>query len=137
MKNKKWFLNGGRGSGRTIRFLCEIYENRISELEKRNADIIERLSKVEDAYRNKFDAEWKLNGMYQKLKTDYANAERCSREYFTRYREQIERIEKIKETLKAFDNCEGSYTVINRDCVDVRITAPKILLEQIRQSIKD
>ena len=29
----KWWLNGGRDSGRTIRLLCEVYENKIAELQ--------------------------------------------------------------------------------------------------------
>ena len=35
MSKDKWFLNGGRGSGRTFRLLCETYENKIAELEER------------------------------------------------------------------------------------------------------
>lgn len=40
MNKNKWFLNGGRGSGRTIRLLCETYENKIADLEDKlaNAD---------------------------------------------------------------------------------------------------
>ena len=33
MNKNKWWLNGGRGSGRTIRLLCEIYENKIADLQ--------------------------------------------------------------------------------------------------------
>ena len=36
MNNSKWFLNGGRGSGRGFRLLCETYENKIADLEKEN-----------------------------------------------------------------------------------------------------
>lgn len=39
MNKNKWFLNGGRGSGRAIRLLCETYENRIADLEKENAEL--------------------------------------------------------------------------------------------------
>ena len=35
MNKNKWFLNGGRGSGRTIRLLCATYENRIAELKRK------------------------------------------------------------------------------------------------------
>lgn len=31
--SNKWFLKGGRGSGKTFRLLCETYENKIAELE--------------------------------------------------------------------------------------------------------
>ena len=40
MNKNKWFLNGGRGSGRAIRLLCETYENRIADLEQENAEHI-------------------------------------------------------------------------------------------------
>lgn len=43
MNKNKWFLNGGRGSGRAIRLLCETYENKISNLEKENANVKEAL----------------------------------------------------------------------------------------------
>ena len=35
MNKNKWFLNGGRGSGKTFRLLCEAYENKIAELEQK------------------------------------------------------------------------------------------------------
>lgn len=40
MNKNKWLLNGGRGSGRTFRLLCETYENKIADLEEKlaNAD---------------------------------------------------------------------------------------------------
>lgn len=41
MTKNKWFLNGSRGSGRTIRLLCETYENKIADLEKENAELKE------------------------------------------------------------------------------------------------
>lgn len=33
MGKNKWFLNGGRGSGKSIRLLCETYENKIADLQ--------------------------------------------------------------------------------------------------------
>lgn len=39
MNKDKWFLNGGRGSERTVRLLCETYENKITSLEKENAEL--------------------------------------------------------------------------------------------------
>lgn len=35
MNKNKWFLNGGRGSGKSIRLLCETYENKIVELQNK------------------------------------------------------------------------------------------------------
>lgn len=56
MNKSKWFLNGGRGSGRTFRLLCETYENKITDLqhkqkikiadlEKENAKLKENLNR--------------------------------------------------------------------------------------------
>ena len=53
-------------------------QNYIVELEKENAELTERLLKIENAYKKKFDDEWRLNDLYQRLRTDYANAEKCS-----------------------------------------------------------
>ena len=69
------------------------------ELEKENAELKERLLKVENAYKRKSEAEWRLNDLYQKSLTDYANAEKCSREYFTRYRDMLDRFIKAKEII--------------------------------------
>ena len=38
MNKNKWFLRGGRGSGRTFRLLCEVYENKIAEQKKEYSD---------------------------------------------------------------------------------------------------
>ena len=48
MDKKKWFLNGGRGSGKTFRLLCETYENKIADLEKENAELKEQCSILAD-----------------------------------------------------------------------------------------
>ena len=74
----------------------------IKELEKENAELKERLLKVENAYKRKSEAEWRLNDLYQKSLTAYANAEKCSREYFTRYRDMLDRYIKAKEIIKKF-----------------------------------
>ena len=39
MNKNKWFLNGGRGSGKTFRLLWETYENKIAELEAETAEL--------------------------------------------------------------------------------------------------
>ena len=43
MNKNKWFLKGGRGSGRTFRLLWETYENKIANLKKENAELKEAL----------------------------------------------------------------------------------------------
>lgn len=52
MNKTKWFLNGGRGSGRTIRLLCEAYENKIAELEEKNIELLGKLAFTENALNN-------------------------------------------------------------------------------------
>ena len=42
MNKNKCFLNGGRGSGKTFRLLCEIYENKIADLEKEIIELKEK-----------------------------------------------------------------------------------------------
>lgn len=80
-------------------------EKRIAELKKETADLKERLLKVENAYKRKFEAEWRLNDLYQKLRTDYANAEKCSREYFRRYIKRAEQLTKAKEIIRDLLSC--------------------------------
>lgn len=92
-----------------------------NDIVKELADLKERLLKVENAYKKKFDAEWRLNELYQKLLTDYANATKCSQEYFTRYITREEQLTKAKKLLKTmvqyyrelesgadFENIDGS-----------------------------
>ena len=47
-KRNKWFLKGGRGSGKTFRLLWETYENKIANLEKENAELKELKKKKEE-----------------------------------------------------------------------------------------
>ena len=45
MNKNKWFLKGGRGSGRTFRLLWETYENKIANLKKENAELQKEIRK--------------------------------------------------------------------------------------------
>lgn len=74
----------------------------VEKLEQENAELKERLFKVENAYKRKSEAEWRLNELYQKALTDFANAEKCSREYFARYRTMLDFLIKAKEIIKKF-----------------------------------
>lgn len=49
MSVRKWFLNGGRGSGKTLRLLCETYENKIADLKKENAELKRKLTAIRKA----------------------------------------------------------------------------------------
>ena len=40
------FLNGGRESGRSLRLLCETYENKIAELENERHEYKKQLTKA-------------------------------------------------------------------------------------------
>lgn len=75
-------------------------KEKLEQIEKENTELKERLLKVENAYKRKSEAEWRLNDLYQKVLTDFANAEKCSREYFTRYIDMQEHFIKAKELLK-------------------------------------
>jgi hypothetical protein len=62
MRKNKWWLNGGRGSGRTIRLLCEEYENKIADI-KANCDLaiegrdvkIKELKQENEELKNRYD----------------------------------------------------------------------------------
>lgn len=60
----------------------------ITKLEKENAELKERFSK-------KFDDEWRLNDLYQRLKIDFANAHKCSNIYLAKYLEAKEIIDHL------------------------------------------
>jgi hypothetical protein len=77
----------------------DIHLRKIAELEKENIDLKERLLKVENAYKRKSEAEWQLTELYQKLLTDFANTEKCSREYFIQYRTMLDRYIKAKDII--------------------------------------
>jgi regulator of replication initiation timing len=67
MTKDKWFLNGGRGSGRSFRLLCETYENKITELEKACEETQELLDKQIEAT-HKLDIEnERLNKKYAEI----------------------------------------------------------------------
>jgi chromosome segregation ATPase len=63
MTKDKWFLNGGRGSGKTFRFLCETYENKIAEL-KRSCD------ETQELLDKQIEATYKLDKENAELKKD-------------------------------------------------------------------
>lgn len=47
-KNRKLALNGGRGSGRTLRLLYEIFSNIIEKLKKENTELKEKNVKYKE-----------------------------------------------------------------------------------------
>jgi hypothetical protein len=66
MAKDKWFLNGGRGSGKTFRLLCETYGNKIAEL-KRSCEEIQKLldKQIEATYKlDKENAELREKYLY-------------------------------------------------------------------------
>ncbi len=77
MTKDKWFLNGGRGSGKTFRLLCETYENKIAELKRSCEETQELLDKqIEATYRlDKENAELKEKN--KALDKDLFEAEKC------------------------------------------------------------
>ena len=100
---------------------------RIAGLEKENVDLKERLLKVENAYKRKSEAEWRLNDLYQRLLTDYANAEKCSREYFARYRTMVDRC------LNAEMIIGNLYAI----CKDNHYPNSSVQMEQAEQFLKE
>jgi hypothetical protein len=77
MTKDKWFLNGGRGSGKTFRLLCETYENKIAEL-KRSCDETQKLldKQIEATYRLDKEND-ELKEKNKALDKDLFEAEKC------------------------------------------------------------
>lgn len=69
-KKNKWWLNGGRGSGRTFRLLWETYENKITELERLNSNQAKslRVTMLEEEKKGKRIKE--LEQQIEKMKSD-------------------------------------------------------------------
>lgn len=67
MTKDKWFLNGGRGSGKSFRLLCETYENKIAELEKENAELRAKESFVGDQNRKLCEQQQKIEVLEEKI----------------------------------------------------------------------
>lgn len=75
MNKNKWFLHGGRGSGRILRLLYVTYENKIADLEKENARLKAEVDKIKQRFEpqvftdlmNEVETEYKLQEKNKKL----------------------------------------------------------------------
>lgn len=116
---------------------AEFREKRIVELEKENADLKERLFKVDNAYKKKFEAEWRLNDLYQRMREDYANAEKCSREYFILYRTLKDRCIKAEEIIKKFSEFVNNEVEYDSEHSQEHTDLWNELCEQAGQFLKE
>lgn len=90
-RNKnKWWLNGGRGSGRTFGLLCEVYENKIADLQHK----VDTLQGFLD-----HDIEYDMDKTVQELRKE--NAELKERLVFARaeFQRQYKENEELKKEL--------------------------------------
>lgn len=108
MNKNKCFLNGGRGSEKTFRLLCETYENKIAELEKENAELKSENQKWKD--------EWQ------------EQVQKATDEGYARTLQTIQ-LTKAKELLKEFVHHYKDKTIYIENMQD--------LLEQVERFIKD
>lgn len=80
MSKGKWWLNGGRGSGRTFRLLWETYENKIAELKRENAELRAKYLQATDegtSWAHLKSLEWKNKQLEQQIEKmkNYLNCE--------------------------------------------------------------
>lgn len=100
----KWWLNGGRDSGRTIRLLCEVYENKIAELQHKvdtlqgflDHDIEYDMYKTIQGLR-KENAELKNRDCWKSC--EYANPKS---ELIAQHIKDVQQLTKAKELLQHF-----------------------------------
>lgn len=125
MRKNKWWLNGGRGSGRTFRLLWETYENKIAdleqkleqtekeladyqfnyqkikELEKENANLRERLAFA----RAEFQRQYKENAELKKSVNNWLKYEKETQYHKSIIKDLKTEIAELKETLKTYNGC--------------------------------
>jgi hypothetical protein len=104
MNKNKWFLNGGRGSGRTIRLLCETYENKIEDLEKENANVKEALEGYKKIAKwcDKCDKIAELKSENQKWKDEWQEqVQKATDEGYARTLQTMQ-LNKAKEIIKEY-----------------------------------
>ena len=149
MRNKKWFMNGGRGSGQTFRKMVEVYENKIAELEDKlaNADfaIEGRDNEIAELEKEKCELLGIIQGKdkaIEELKTDY-NVLSCSVGDFGELQDKLEEeqrknnglsdnLTKAKEIIKKL-KALYLYPVVTKD--DVK--RQDEILEEAEQFLKD
>lgn len=141
MKKNKWFLNGGRGSGRTFRLLCETYENKIAELEAENAELrkvaeFQQSSNMSRHFENKKLKEGLAVGSMWNKHLNSQN--KALEEERDRYRnmtfDQREQLTKAKELLKRLliTSCNSDVLNLLPNCSEVlrvRVEAEQFISE--------
>jgi SMC interacting uncharacterized protein involved in chromosome segregation len=109
MTKDKWFLNGGRGSGKTFRLLCETYENKIAELKRSCEETQELLDKqIEATYRlDKENAELKEKN--KALDKDLFEAEKCIHWLGVKDEQLTKAKELLEKLLSAYTSYADSF----------------------------
>ena len=110
MSKDKWFLNGGRGSGKTFRLLCQTYEDKIAELEKDKQFFSDSLDK-------QIEATLKLQQENEELKVDNAFYKRACEGAAMMYKH----LTKAKELLRYYFDCfknDNKYTLSDFEVVE-------------------
>lgn len=49
-ENNKWFFNGGRGGGKTLRIICGAYAAKIEELKEKNTELKKKNTELKKKY---------------------------------------------------------------------------------------
>jgi len=101
MDKNKWWLNGGRESGRAIRLLCETYENKIADLQQENAKLKEKLEGAEERIVELESTNKQISTECHKLVN--------SLEKLQKYEKENEQLKAQIEKMKCCANCALEY----------------------------
>lgn len=109
-RNKnKWWLNGGRESGRTFRLLCEVYENKIADLQHK----VDTLQGFLD-----HDIEYDMDKTIQELRKKNAELESdfriCEKNADTYYDQLTKAKGIIKNLMYTPDECIAWYDLCDK-----------------------
>lgn len=110
-KKNKWWLNGGRGSGRTFRLLWETYENKIKELKKENAELKLELAKKADTNHSLVEQMADLESEIAELKERYSKVDIIGYD-------ALKNLTKAKEIIKGLLLCCRNYPQENAEKVE-------------------
>jgi len=130
MDRSKWFLHGGRGSGRSFRLLCEAYENKIANLEKENTELRKEVELWKKASETNSYKAFQLQEENKELLKDRDRWMQVDKEDCDNWSKDKKQLTKAKEYIKLLlMNCVGVYESTGKTVAEIQAEAEQFLQE--------